>query len=112
MEICDAPETRCSQCVSVISVGKSGKPGLFRKTGLLEVLARHLNGHFDSCRAIIGIENASKPAIRKQIYQLFRQSCSWEMSQPEEGTMRNLRQLLSDRTVDSRMIMTVDVGPN
>ena len=30
MEVCDTPETRCPQSISVISVGKRGKPGLFR----------------------------------------------------------------------------------
>src|ERR1700757_846566 len=74
MEVCDIPETRCSQSISVISVSKRGKPSLFRKTGLLEVLDRHLNGHLDPGRAIIGIEHAGETAIRKQVYQLLGQS--------------------------------------
>src|ERR1700761_1425722 len=71
MEVCDASETRCSQRIPVISVVKGSKPGLVRKTGLLEVLDRHLNGHLDSSGTVIGIEHAGEAAIRKQVYQLF-----------------------------------------
>src|SRR5207248_2431038 len=78
--------------------------------GQLPVLIGHLERHFHSGGAIIGIENAGQTTWR-YINQLLSEADGRFVAQAEKGGMGDFIQLLSDGLVERGMIVTPDVDP-
>ena len=111
----DAAETRCAHGVAVVGVGKREKAVALRLPPVLPALHGHLDGALNSCAAVVGKEDAGervRDVLRPKRDEFLGKLDRLGVGESQERSVRHALQLVADGSVDLRVAMAVDVGPD
>ena len=104
---------RCgTESVAVVSVGESDEAAPFRLGGLLAKLERHLLGHLDGGRSIVGEKDPLQRAFGEKRGEFPRQFSGERMSEAEKRRVTDFFRLPLDGGGDAWVSVAVDVRPD
>ena len=108
----DAAEARGARGIAMVGIGETCEAPPEGISALLPVLDRHLEGGFDGGGSVVGEEDAGKGGAGKKPRKPDSQADSRGMGGAQKGGVVERGKLTGDGLDDSRVGVSVDIGPD